>query len=416
MNILQQINFRQPKYMLPAILYPLILGTGWLIIDMFQTDVAEVPDKKLEQTEYLNPSLPEANINDDGIGNRTESMIKSFGRIQDYTAVENIERNNEEHTEDYESRYSEEDFAMLDKEAQARTEELLRLREMQDKIAQGAKAGEAMVSGPMTPVQQANANNAAALADLERALAEARLNGQRSMEAVNSQVANAMNGATNSASISATASIEETEVPAEKNAVKELDEEAETMTVVKVRRPSSSYFNTLGENDPEPNLIKAIVDEEIKASDGSRVRLRLLDDIEINDLILPKGAYLYATVSGFGSQRVKGKVSSLMVADELVKVNLSIYDTDGMEGLYVPNSSFRETAKDVAGAALDNSMSLNENNSNANSLTQWGMNAIQNAYQKTTSAISKSIRKNKANIKYGTFVYLVNGNDKKNKR
>lgn len=414
MNILQQINFRQPKYMLPAILYPLILGTGWLIIDMFQTDVAEVPDKKLEQTEYLNPSLPEANINDDGIGNRTESMIKSFGRIQDYTAVENIERNNEEHTEDYESRYSEEDFAMLDKEAQARTEELLRLREMQDKIAEGAKAGEAMVSGSMTPVQQANANNAAALADLERALAEARLNGQRTIETANSQIANAMNSS--SISTNTTASIEETEVPAEKNAVKELDEEAETMTVVKVRRPSSSYFNTLGENDPEPNLIKAIVDEEIKATDGSRVRLRLLDDIEINDLVLPKGAYLYATVSGFGSQRVKGKVSSLMVADELVKVNLSIYDTDGMEGLYVPNSSFRETAKDIAGGALDNSMTLNENNSNANSLTQWGMTALQNAYQKTTSAISKSIRKNKANVKYGTFVYLVNGNEKKNNR
>ena len=32
MNLLQKINFRQPKYVLPAILYPLILGTGWLVI------------------------------------------------------------------------------------------------------------------------------------------------------------------------------------------------------------------------------------------------------------------------------------------------------------------------------------------------------------------------------------------------
>ena len=33
---------------------------------------------------------------------------------------------------------------------------------------------------------------------------------------------------------------------------------------------------------------------------------------------MPKGAYLYATMSGFGDQRVKGNVKSLMVADELL--------------------------------------------------------------------------------------------------
>lgn len=98
MNILQKINFRQPKYVLPAILYPLILGTGWLVIDMFRTEVKDAPDKNLEETEYLNPSLPQAQIRDDGIGGRTESMMKSYGRIQDYSAVENIDRNNEEQT------------------------------------------------------------------------------------------------------------------------------------------------------------------------------------------------------------------------------------------------------------------------------------------------------------------------------
>ena len=31
----------------------------------------------------------------------------------------------------------------------------------------------------------------------------------------------------------------------------------------------------------------------------------------------------------------------------LIGFFLSLYDTDGMEGLYVPNSQFRETSKDV---------------------------------------------------------------------
>jgi conjugative transposon TraM protein len=166
----------------------------------------------------------------------------------------------------------------------------------------------------------------------------------------------------------------------------------------------------LGANEPDPKLIKAIIDENIKAVDGSRVRLRLLDDVEINGVTLSKGSYIYATMSGFGSQRVKGNVKSLMVDDELVKVNLTLYDTDGLEGLYIPSSSFRETTKNVASGAMSNNMSIN-NGSYNNSFTQWGMQAIQNAYQQTSNAISKAIRKNKATLKYGTFVYLVNSRD-----
>lgn len=404
MNLLQKINFRQPKYVLPAILYPLILGTGWLVIDMFKTEVKDAPDANLQETEYLNPTLPQAQIRDDGIGNRTESMMKSFGRIQDYSAVENIDRNNDEQTEEYDSRYSDEDFAMLDREAQARTEELLRLREMQDRIAEGAQKGEAMSSDSLNPVDYADNNNAAALAELERALAEARLKGQQSVE----QPAPVVEA---SASVTATQTVE-----VKDGAVNALSDDDAAHTVVKAKRPSSSYFNTLAENEPEPSLIKAIIDEDIKAVDGSRVRLRLLDDVEINDVFLPKGSYLYATMSGFGQQRVKGSVKSLMVNDDLVKVNLTIYDTDGMEGLYVPNSSFRETAKDIAGGALDNSMTLNSNTSGMDNVTQWGWNAIQNAYQKTSSAISKAIKKNKVKLKYGTFVYLVNGRETNNNR
>lgn len=100
-----------------------------------------------------------------------------------------------------------------------------------------------------------------------------------------------------------------------------------------------------------------------------------------------------------------------MVEDELVKVSLSIYDTDGLEGLYVPISQFRETSKDVASSAMSGSMSMNTG-SYGNSLAQWGMQAVNNAYQKTSNAISKAIKKNKVKLKYGTFVYLVNGREK----
>ena len=411
--ITDRINFRQPKYVLPAILYPLLLVTGYLVMDIFDTEVAETPSA-LQTTEFLNPELPEAQMRDDGIGGKYESMVKSYGRIQDYSAVENIERNNNETTkEDYDSRYTEEDLALLDSEAAARSEELERLREMQEQLRQSAERGQAMVadSAGVQPLSEeeriarSEQRRKEALAELDKALAEARKQGQKGLQDMDS---------TGTESLAPTGSaVVGGKVEINGQAVNELAENAENEQVVKKVKTTSDYFNTLAENEPEPRLIKAIIDEDIKAVEGSRVRLRLLDDVEIDGKVVSKGSYLYATMSGFGSQRVKGSIKSLLVEDELVKVNLSLYDTDGLEGLYVPSSSFRETTQDVASNALSSTMSINNGNT-GNTFAQWGMQAIQNAYQRTSNALSKAVRKNKAKLKYGTFVYLVNGREKRN--
>ena len=193
-----------------------------------------------------------------------------------------------------------------------------------------------------------------------------------------------------------------------------MSDEEKPQEVVKKVKVTSDYFNTIAVNEAEAKLIKAIIDEDVKAIDGSRVRLRLLDDIVINQTTIPKGSYLYATMSGFSSQRVKGSIKSILVNDELIRVSLSLYDTDGLEGLYVPGSNFRETTKDVASGAMNNTSSLTQSSTTpGNALVQWGNQAITNAVQKTSNAVSKSIRKNSAKLKYGTFVYLINGKEKK---
>lgn len=414
--ITDKINFKQPKYMLPAILYPLLLITGYLVFDIFDTETAEKPNK-LQTTEFLNPELPQAQIQNDGIGGKYESMVKSYGKIQDYSAVENIDRGNqEEDREGYDSKYSKDELALLDMEAAQKTEELEKLQrrqEMQDKLRQSAEKGKNLMvdSADLQPLSEAERlarskqREQGALAELQKALAEARLNGQKSTEGVPDVAENTDNSVNGRTAMKG-------EIEVNENEVNRIDENTTSSTVVKLVKKPSDYFHTLAENEPEPKLIKAIIDEDIKAVDGSRVRLRLLDDVEIGELVVSKGAYLYATMSGFGSQRVKGNVKSLMVADELLKVNLTIYDTDGLEGLYVPGSTFRETSKDVASSALGSNVNMN-NGTGGNSFTQWGMQAVQNAYQRTSNAISKSVKKNKAKLKYGTFVYLVNDKEKK---
>ena len=90
MSILEKITFRQPKYMLPAILYLPLRGASYFIFDLFRTEKAEVQDTTLQTTEFLNPELPEATLkNVAGIGSKYDNMTKSLGRIQVYTAVDN---------------------------------------------------------------------------------------------------------------------------------------------------------------------------------------------------------------------------------------------------------------------------------------------------------------------------------------
>lgn len=400
MNKFKNINFKQGKYIMPLVIYPLLLFVGYFVIDLFHTEKAEIPDKNLATTEYLNPDLPEAQMRGDGIGGKYESMVKSYGKIDDYSAMENIDRNEESQIEDYESKYSESDLEML------------------AQLQQSKEKGEAMLNPDLTSgnseeqrlaIQQQREREA--MDELNRALAQARLQGQQasqmpSEDEPNENVTNSQVSNVNQA---------EGKININEKAVTGLSDNEEPQEVVKKVKVTSDYFNTIAVNEPEAKLIKAIIDEDVKAVDGSRVRLRLLDDIEINQITVPKGSYLYATMSGFSSQRVKGSIKSILVNDELIKVSLSLYDTDGLEGLYVPSSNFRETTKDVASGAMNNTSSLTQSSTSpGNALVQWGNQAITNAVQKTSNAISKSIRKNSAKLKYGTFVYLINGKEKKN--
>ena len=412
MDIFKKINFKQPKYMLPLIIYIPLLATGYFIFDIFDTEVADIGNKNLQTTEYLNPELPDARVKGDGIGSKYESMLKSYGKIDDYSAVDNIDRNNEEEKEEYNSRYSDEERASLE------SEEAKKLAEMQEQLQKSAQKGKDMNNGtPMTEderVALSQQREKDAIEELNRALAQARLQGQAATSPTPQTQGEQGQQSQQAQQVQQPSSGKvEGKVEINERSVKAIDEDEEAQEVVKKVKVTSDYFNTLCENEPEKKLIKAIIDENVKAVDGSRVRLRLLDDIEINETVVPKGSYIYAIMSGFGSQRVKGSVKSILVDDELIKVSLSIYDTDGLEGLYVPGSSFRETSKDVASGAMSGNMNMGTTSSN-NSLSQWGMQALTNAYQKTSNAIGKAIKKNSAKLKYGTFVYLVNGKEKKN--
>jgi len=167
---------------------------------------------------------------------------------------------------------------------------------------------------------------------------------------------------------------------------------------------AATSFNTVIPKKPD-DFIKVVIDEGLTGYAGSRIRLRLLDDINVGRYLIPKDTYLYALISGFTGQRVTLSVRSIFYNGKLLPVKLEVYDLDGLAGLYVPESAFRDFTKDlgnntIQGVTIDNG-------GTGSMAEQLGMSTVDKIFESTSSAIANIIRKNKAKIKYNSYLYLI---------
>lgn len=152
--------------------------------------------------------------------------------------------------------------------------------------------------------------------------------------------------------------------------------------------------------EKDNSFIKAVIDEENKGYLGSRIRFRLLEDIFVGNRKISKGSILYGQISGFSMQRVDLNIVSVFTKGEILPVNLSIYDIDGMKGLYVPQSVFRDMVKElgsnsVQGTQLDMG--------NQDFFTSLGSKL----FSSTSKSIANLIKINKAKLKYNSYVFLI---------
>ena len=113
---------------------------------------------------------------------------------------------------------------------------------------------------------------------------------------------------------------------------------------------------------------------------------------------------------------MKGTVQSIFSKEEIIRVSLSIYDTDGQEGLYVPLSSFKETGKEILGSATQGGTNIVDNTTSSTGVKGWASQAVQNASQQVMNAVGKVIRRNRVKLKYGTLVYLIDGSQQEKRQ
>jgi hypothetical protein len=402
---LKRLNLRQPKYIFPLVIFLPLLG---LIYFGMQTFKGNGKTAKNVVTDSINMSLPEARS--EGMDDKMTAMNKHFAEGGAFTAVDGI-------GDDYEQKdttgsgYNDKERQDIDavnaeRLRQMKAEQDLRERQQANMNRingygsggyGGNGYGNRSYGGGRT--QQDDLNDYAR--ELER-IQNRSMDRQRRYYAEQEQrdkEEEAEERRQQQAMIDALTG----------NTKKKGKKKKKTEVVEKVKEDNSEKFNTVAstENVDEP-LIKAMIDKTTKAREGTRLRFKLLDDVTVKGIRLKKGSYLYGIVTGFGQQRVMAKITSILVGNKFIKVNLSVFDNDGMEGFYVPESTFREMMKDAGSNVAAQNIQFDINGTGGVSPEIIALQALQNMYQSASSAVSKNIRKNKAKIKYNTIVYLIN--------
>ena len=408
-----KINFKQPKYIFPLVVFVPLCA---LIYFVMQTFGGSEDAQQTVATDRINTELPQANAEE--AGDKMYEMSRRFGDEDAFTAIGAIGEEQKEN-EELEHGYSEDELNKLDAAEAERLRQQREMEELERSLAESRRHINSFAYGDNAPGSIGNSRTGqrgnpigtsegyTSQDDFARDLEEIQRRSYERQKAIESGLGIGRFDRDEQAEKQRRDSIAKVrQAEKERNRPK---------LVIKSGDTNAEKFHTVTSPDDvaEDKLIRAMIDQTTKAKEGTRLRFKLLDDITVSNTKLKKGTYLYGTVTGFGQQRVKATITSILVGDKFINVKLSVFDNDGMEGFYVPESSFREFVKDASSSAVQQNINFQSEDGYGSGISgeALALQALQNVYNSASSAISSNIRKNKAKIKYNTIVYLINSEE-----
>lgn len=154
----------------------------------------------------------------------------------------------------------------------------------------------------------------------------------------------------------------------------------------------------------DQNAVEAVIHETQTVVNGSTVKLRLGNAIFINGVLIPKDHFFFGIASLKG-ERLTIKINSLRCNKSIFPVDLSVYDMDGLEGIYIPGA----ISRDVAKASADRSIQTLGVTSLDDS---WGAQAAGMGIEAAKSLLSKKVKLVKVVVKAGYQVLIRDENQK----
>lgn len=155
----------------------------------------------------------------------------------------------------------------------------------------------------------------------------------------------------------------------------------------------------------EPNAVNAVIHQSQTLVTGATVKLRLLSDIYVNGVRIPKNNFIYGVASVNG-ERLNISINSVRYQNSLFPVSLAAFDMDGLSGIYIPGAIERDASKDAAAQGLQG---VDYTTLDPSVTAQAASAAVSGA----KGLLSKKIRLVKVNVKANYRVLLQDGNQVK---
>lgn len=164
-------------------------------------------------------------------------------------------------------------------------------------------------------------------------------------------------------------------------------------------------FNTAVGNTgaAEKNTIAACVHGNQTVTDGQSVRLRLLEATDVGGVRVPRNTLVVGAARVQG-ERLGVEITSLEYRGSIIPVELSVFDSDGQEGIFIPNSLEVSAVKEIAanmGSSLGSSINISTD-AGAQLASDLGKGVIQG----TSQYIAQKMRTVKVHLKAGYKVML----------
>jgi conjugative transposon TraM protein len=170
-----------------------------------------------------------------------------------------------------------------------------------------------------------------------------------------------------------------------------------------------SFITANGEQiQKDRNTIWACVNSNQKLINGQNVRLRLLEPVETGGVIFPKNAVITG-IAQIQGERLHIFINSLEHEGIIIPVQLSAYDTDGQQGLFIPGSIEVNAVKEITAAmGRDAGTSINITQGTTAG-QQLAADVGRSFIQGTSQYISKKIQTTKVTLKAGHKLLLMPG-------
>ncbi|MDR1200325.1 MAG: conjugative transposon protein TraM [Tannerellaceae bacterium] len=171
-------------------------------------------------------------------------------------------------------------------------------------------------------------------------------------------------------------------------------------------KPRNMGFITAAGNETitDKNSIRASVYQTITISNGKEVQLRLQEPMRAGNMLIPANTILTGSAK-IGGERLHITITSIQYADNVIPVEMEVYDMDGMQGIFVPNSDEVTAMKEIAanmGTSMGSSITITDDAG-----SQLAADLGRSLIQGTSQFFSKKMREVKVTLKAGYKVLLL---------